>query len=214
MNTTLQPEVQAKDPVHQAIYSRRAVRKFTKKEVDPNVLKEIIAAGTMAPSAMNRQPWKFYILHDPKTIAKVSQAITKVSSSEFSPKKPNKFLQAALSLFQFSRDLGLFQGADPIFHHAPVVILIAAPIDNEWAALDIGMCAQNIMLAAQSYGLASCPIGLAKFVSHTSLYPHLNIPQTEQIQLGIILGYGDEHPAAHKRETGNIHYINLEEKLL
>jgi nitroreductase len=93
---------------------------------------------------------------------------------------------------------------NPVFYDAPVVIFITSPKTNEWAPLDIGMCAQNIMLAAKSLGLDTCPVGFGKFVEHTKHYSLLNIPSTEQVQISVIVGYGDEEPPVHERRTDNV----------
>lgn len=47
-----------------AISSRKTIRKFQNKSVPDNYLYEIIQSAMLAPSAKNRQPWRFYILDD------------------------------------------------------------------------------------------------------------------------------------------------------
>ena len=42
------------------IYERRAVRKYKDISVEKNLIEQIIDTGRMAPSAINKQPWKFY----------------------------------------------------------------------------------------------------------------------------------------------------------
>jgi nitroreductase len=106
-----------------------------------------------------------------------------------------------------SHGIDFLMSKDPVFHEAPVVVFITAPKDNEWAALDIGMCSQNMMLAAKSLGLDSCPIGFGKFVEKTKSYSKLNIPSDDRVQLAIIVGYGDETPEVHKRKKDNVFYI-------
>ena len=44
--------------------NRRSARLFTDDEVSEKQLKKILSSGSLAPSARNRQPWKFYILND------------------------------------------------------------------------------------------------------------------------------------------------------
>ena len=44
------------------IYDRRAVRKFKDKAVEKTIIEDLIDAGRMAPSAINNQFWKFYVL--------------------------------------------------------------------------------------------------------------------------------------------------------
>lgn len=47
-----------------AINSRKSIRKFKKVKINAQELKQIIKAGTLAPSAKNRQPWYFYVIQD------------------------------------------------------------------------------------------------------------------------------------------------------
>lgn len=69
------------------------------------------------------------------------------------------------------------------------------------------MCAQNMMLAARSLGLESCPIGLAKFIEQTKLYSQMNVPLIDQVDLAIIIGYGDETPELKERKKENSFFI-------
>ncbi|MCI9387257.1 MAG: nitroreductase [Lachnospiraceae bacterium] len=45
----------------QAIYNRRSIRRFQEKSVPEDVLEELLNAGRAAPSAKNRQPWKYIV---------------------------------------------------------------------------------------------------------------------------------------------------------
>ncbi len=47
--------------LNDAIASRRSIRKFKKDFVGEGVLIEGIKSAILAPSAHNRQPWKFYV---------------------------------------------------------------------------------------------------------------------------------------------------------
>ena len=50
--------------LEEAIYGRRSVRKFNKREVPDELVKELIAAAIQAPSACNLQAWKFLIVRE------------------------------------------------------------------------------------------------------------------------------------------------------
>lgn len=171
------------------IYERRAVRKYKDEGVDKSLIQQIIDAGRMAPTAMNRQEWKFYVLMGKKMIESLSPGIVKMAS---------RFLHWAHG----SSDSG-----DIIFHGAPVVIILTGPAKSEWAAIDIGMCSQNMMLAAKSLGLDTCPVGLVKFLARTTQFSILGIPKSEQIYLAIVLGYGAEAPEPHERKKENVKFI-------
>lgn len=189
------------------IYERRAVRKYKQIPVEKQLIEKIIDAGRMAPSAINKQPWKFYILTDKKVIKTFSSEISKAAVKGFIRSGVKGIIKVTKDFLHFSNDTSFLKAEDPIFHGAPVVIFITSPKDNEWAPLDIGMCSQNIMLSAKSFGLDSCPVGFGKFVEKTKLYPKLNVPETEQVNLAIIVGYGDEIPEVHARVKNNIVYI-------
>ena len=57
--------------VMDAIYRRRSVRKFADRAVSREDLRQIIAAGMMAPSAGNQQPWHFITVTDPTMLKRV-----------------------------------------------------------------------------------------------------------------------------------------------
>ena len=162
----------------------------------------------MAPSAINHQPWKFYILSKREDIQLFSKEIG-VSVLKNIPKMGVKNIVKAVAsgINHLSEGIDFMKAPDPVFHEAPIVIFITAPSDNEWASLDIGMCSQNIMLAAKSLGLDTCPVGFGKFVMQAKSYSKLNIPKDEQVLLSIIVGYGDEKPEVHERKKDNVIYL-------
>lgn len=191
----------------QNIYERRAVRKYIDKPVDKKIIEQIIDAGKMAPTAMNKQSWKFYVVTSRETILRMSKEIKKVAAKDFIKSGVRQIIKMAASLLH-APSLDFFKLDDPVFYGAPVVIFITAPRDNEWGALDIGMCAQNMMLAAKSFGLDSCPVGFGKYLEHAKLYSRLNADKTEQLHLSLIFGYGDEIPEMHKRVKDNVTFVD------
>lgn len=194
--------------VIKTIYERRAVRKYTDKAVSKEIIEKLLDAGRMAPSAMNRQLWKFYVVTSKEDIKLFSGEIVKAGMKSITDRSLKSVANAVVSgITHLAHGIDFIKAKDPVFHGAPVVIFITAPKENEWAALDIGMCSQNIMLAAKSLGLDSCPIGFGKFVEKTKDYSKLNIPQTEQVQIAIIIGYGNENPEIHEREKDNVFWV-------
>lgn len=189
------------------IYERRAVRKFKDKALEKNILEEILNAGKMAPSAINKQPWKFYILTKTDDIQEFSKEIAKAAAKGILKSGIKNIVKSASSAFHLSHGIDFLKAKDPVFHGAPVVVFITSPKDNEWAGLDIGMCSQNMMLAAKSLGLESCPVGFGKFVEQTTIYSKLKIPTSEKVNIALIFGYGDENPVPHERIKNNTFFI-------
>jgi nitroreductase len=61
--------------VFEAIRTRKSIRKFRLKPIPDEKLEMILEAGRLAPSAGNRQPWRFVVVKDPerrRTIAKAA----------------------------------------------------------------------------------------------------------------------------------------------
>lgn len=189
------------------IYERRSVRQYQDRPVPRELIEQVIDAGRMAPTAMMKQPWKFYVLTDKNSIHDFSKAIIKTVAKEMMHEGPAGIAKLAMGALYSLYYGDLLKGPD-IFYSAPVVIFITAPKDEPWACYDISMCAQNMLLAAKALGLGSCPLGVGKSVEHTPIYYKLRIPYPEQVFLAIVMGYSDEQPKAHKRITDNVIYID------
>lgn len=209
MKTTAPGSPMTENEVFKIIYKRRAVRKYKNKKLAPESIEAIVDAGRMAPSAINRQPWRFYVFDKKEDIALLEKEVLKASAKGILKSGFKNVFKSVVSSLHLAHGFDFLKSSNPIFHGAPVVVFITAPRDNEWACLDVGMCAQNMMLAAKSKGLDSCPIGLGKYVEGTKGYSKLNIPDTEKVHLALIFGYGDETPAAHERVKDNLFYIDL-----
>lgn len=175
------------------IYGRRAVRRYKDKPVDRNLVEQILDAARMAPSAFNKQTWKFYVLTKKEQI------------TEFSKEVEAKIIDNFPHLKERKKSMGI---EDVLFYDAPVVVLITAPRDDKWASLNVGMCAQTMMLAARSMGLDSCPIGMAAFGEETKFWSRLWVSKSEQMAIAIALGYGDEKPEAKERIKDNAFFLD------
>ncbi|MGN6567481.1 MAG: nitroreductase family protein, partial [Flavipsychrobacter sp.] len=68
--------------VMNTIYERRAVRRYKSKPITKEQIDELIAAGCMAPSALNSQDWQFYILADREMIRHFGHEIGKLAFKE------------------------------------------------------------------------------------------------------------------------------------
>jgi nitroreductase len=50
--------------VFEAIQTRRSIRKFKSDPISQELIDQILAAGMMAPSAGNQQPWQFIVIRN------------------------------------------------------------------------------------------------------------------------------------------------------
>lgn len=203
----LKPSIKFENEILKIIYERRSVRKYKDIAMERKVIEQILDAGRMAPSAMNKQPWHFYVLTNKEDIISFSKEISVAAAKGFVKSGIMEIVRTTNDLLHFSHDNDFLKTENYIFHGAPVVIFITSVKDDEWATLDVGMCAQNIMLAAKSFGLDSCPVGLAKFVEQTKIYSKLGVPKSEQVNLAIVIGHGDENPEPKERIKNNSVFI-------
>jgi nitroreductase len=112
--------------VFEAIKNRRSVRTFQEKAVPEDLIRKIIEAGMWAPSACNRQDWKFIIINDPG----VKKRILRETTAYFVNKAP----ELILVLYCNRTDNNEYK-------------------DH---LLSAAMAIQNMQLAAYSLGLGSC----------------------------------------------------------
>ena len=52
------------NPVINTILNRKSVRQFSDKPIEPEKVDLLLHAGMSAPSARNRQPWKFVVVDE------------------------------------------------------------------------------------------------------------------------------------------------------
>ena len=57
------------NPVIEAIFRRRSIRKYTDQGVEPEKLDLLLKAGMAAPSAMNCKPWEFIVVTEADKLA-------------------------------------------------------------------------------------------------------------------------------------------------
>ena len=56
-----------------AIFNRVSIRSYEDKPVESEKIEKILRAAMSAPSAVNQQPWEFYIVKDKSTLEKLSK---------------------------------------------------------------------------------------------------------------------------------------------
>lgn len=55
-----------------SIFTRRSVRKYLDKAVEPEKIDRMLRAAMQAPSATNQQPWEFIVIDDRQTIDRLA----------------------------------------------------------------------------------------------------------------------------------------------
>lgn len=163
----------------EAIYQRRAVRRYNARQVEPRVIEAIIDSAVQAPSAFNQQPWVFAVFHGRKRLRDYSV-------------QAKRFLVATI-LPVWDVHLCSQKYSDPnydVFHGADTLIVIYARPGGINPAEDCCMAAQNLMLSAFGYGLGTCPIGfLRQWFDQLETKRQLDVPEHFTAVFPVVIGY-------------------------
>lgn len=176
------------------IQGRRSIRRYRAQPIDPAVLEQLLVAAQWAPSAHNRQPWRFCVVTSDATKLALSQQMAD----------------------QWRRDL-LADGADPAFVEkraaisqtrmlsAGALIIAAVSMEemdsypDEWrnqaewtmAVQSVALACQNLLLAAHHAGLGACWMCAPLFVPDL-VRTVLALPAAWHPQALITVGYPAE----------------------
>jgi coenzyme F420-0:L-glutamate ligase / coenzyme F420-1:gamma-L-glutamate ligase len=191
--------------LHNFLRSRRSIRRFTPVKVETGVLLRILETATYAPSAHNRQPWRFAVITDQHQKAHLS----------------------ALLAVDFRRDLirdGLDAGeiearlerSRSRINASPVVIVLCMdmsemdiytdPAGNRalaerlMAVQSVAAAGLQLQLAAHAEGLASVWTCSPLFTPQT-VKTALDLPESWEPQAMFFLGYAAETAKAKSLKT-------------
>ena len=128
---------------------RRSVRKYLPRQVERDTLEKILAAGSAAPNAGNRQQLRAVVCQDTKINEHIgkSHSILIGKFNRFGPNvklEPEDFADTRLR---------------SAFHGAPTVLMLFGPKNFYFTDADGYIFAQNVCLAAKSLGVGSCIVG-------------------------------------------------------
>jgi nitroreductase len=157
--------------VYEAIKTRRSVRAYQEKDIPEDVLKRILEAARLAPSAGNRQQWKFIVVRDPELRKKLVPA---ANNQQFVGQAPVIIVAVALEPDR--------------------VMSCEVPA----YAVDLAIAVDHITLAATAEGLGTCWIGA---FSQGEVKKVLDIPAHYKVVTLIPLGYPADSPRIKSRKS-------------
>ena len=168
----------------EAILSRRSCRKYQTKDVPKEIMDDLILAAKSAPTAMNRQEIKIYVIFN--DLNKVNALANKVMENRAKMGKGTTWIE------EYKKKYGV---EDAIFYNAPCLIALTADKnENEreqyWHRMDAGIVTGNILTMATSYGLGTVPVGIANFLNQEAILDGIGADKNkEELLLTIPLGY-------------------------
>jgi nitroreductase len=200
--------------VLEALQNRSSKRAYTDEKIPKETLEKILTAAGMTPSGANMQPWVTYAISSQETLTNVGNAIiTKmdegIENDQFIQYYPKKWvnpykkrrivtgsgLYKLLEVDRKDNETRIEMWKDNFrWFGAQTVIFVftdkANIDDSQGVLIDCGAYMQSIMLAAQEFGIDSCPQGstteFGKVVANV-----LETPENLALLYSVVLGYKD-----------------------
>lgn len=184
-----------------AILARRSIRKFSDKEIPIDILEQVLDSAVQAPSAKNRQPWKFIVITNKEKPAMINAMIEGIANEKnCTGLLPNSipFISGAEHTMR-------------VMEQAPITVFVfnteekhfwdEKSIENKFFEManiqSIGAAIENMLLTATALGIGSlwiCDI----FFAYREICQWLN--ESTQLIAAISFGYSDENPNARPRK--------------
>ena len=210
----------------EGIKSRKSIRVFKTDPVPVETLMEILSASVRAPSGVNLQPWEFFIvkgeaLKHLKHASLEEHRLGKTPKPELpigdikgvAPVLGGVFRERQVELAKQIFELlgiskhdkkGMEEWNERMvqFYNAPAIIIVVIDrtLQGAWPVLDVGFVTQNIILAAQEYGLGSCV--MRAIVDYPELIRKIvGVPESKRIIVGIAIGYPDRNHPINRLKT-------------
>jgi coenzyme F420-0:L-glutamate ligase/coenzyme F420-1:gamma-L-glutamate ligase len=177
--------------LHRLLSTRRSIRRYQEQPVTPAVLEQVLTAATWAPSAHNRQPWRFAVVTEAEDRARLAAAMgARLRADRLADGDPAEAVEADAARSQ-TRLTG-----------APVVVAVCltlaemdrypdarrANAEYLMAVQSTAMAVQNLLLAAHAEGLGACWMCAPLFCPEV-VVEALALPADWQPQALITIGY-------------------------
>ena len=180
--------------LHSLVRTRRSIRRYDGRPVTRELLHRLLEAAVWAPSAHNRQPWRFCVVTERATQEALSAAMGARWQADLTADGADPAFIARRVAISHARVTGA--GAlvvacmsmeemdaypDPTRAHA------------EWtmATQSVALACQNLLLAAHAHGLGACWMCAPLFVPDL-VRTVLDLPPAWEPQALITLGYPAE----------------------
>ena len=144
----------------EVILTRKSVRQFDDREIEEEKIELLMKAAMAAPSAMNKQPWEFYIV------------------------KSEEMKRAFIKAMPF----GKYKPA--IIIVPCIKEIASVPVASDLSKCDLGAASENILLMAHALGLGAvwCAIWPTK-IQINGVKKAINLPAGATPFSAIYIGY-------------------------
>jgi len=201
-----------------ALHMRKVTRAFSNKPVSDALLRDILKTAMHAPSGSNIQPWEIYVANGVRTeelrrlIHEVVKDGARTFGASYSGKVPEIYSRRSAELFSQCRPYLMEMGAKENyilkgslqFFNAPAVAAIYIHESLIPVRLPcIGALMVYLMLAAQAYGLGSCPIGYVRGLDDV-IRKFLSVPEEFKFVISVALGYPEQDMSINRFKSRRV----------
>jgi F420 biosynthesis protein FbiB-like protein len=173
------------------IHSRRSIRRYTEAPVAAALVEQVLRAAQWAPSAHNRQPWRFAILRE----GPIKHRLAAAMGAQLRADRLRDGDHPAVVARDVARSYARITSA-------PVVIVVCATLEAQdfypdarrqaaealMAAQSVALATQNLLLMAHALGLGACWLCAPLFCGAV-VQTALTLPAHWQPHALITLGY-------------------------
>lgn len=169
------------------IMSRKSVRAYTDQTLGDDTIQALLKAAMAAPSGMDVRPWRFVVLKDKSHFDVIFEGNMNME----------KFKQAGV-VFVLCADTTMIQRGSTTGERVP------NPIWRD----DMGACTENLLLAAEAYGLGAVWTACYPFADRMATVKHeLALPAEVVPYCVVPVGHHDgTTQPKEKWNANNIHY--------
>lgn len=180
------------------IKNRRSVRFFSDKEINKDIIDEIISAANCAPSGANFQPWRFIVVRNEELKEKMAK--------HAKPLYKNVLDRLGDAVKEVRKPIDDIH-KDSIYYSADTIIFVVGKQILSYAK-DCPMVCQNIMLAARSFDIGSCWVEFGNMCLDNEIKEIIGIQEDEEIFGPIVLGYPSKgFPDALKKKEADVTWL-------
>jgi nitroreductase len=197
--------------IYDVMRSRRSVRRFTPEVPSRELLLRVLEAAVTAPSASNKQPWRFLMVTKKEVIlalavavraavARIAEHIAEDSQASFRAYGDYfiRFEEAPVVI------VPIFRGATLLSNLVDADLPAAdrdaiARMERDSGLIGTSLALQNLLLMAHALGLGASGM-TGPLVAAEALKAILDIPPTWGIVALVPVGFPAEEPAATDRK--------------
>jgi nitroreductase len=198
--------------LEQLLRSRRSVRRFSEACPPDHVLERLVELATLAPSASNKQPWRFFVVTSRDTIGRMAAAVraaTEVIAAHVLPESKDAFLTYGDYFTRFEAAPALIvpihRGHTVLSHIvdadlAPRLREAVIAMERDSGLTGTSLALMNLLLAAHELGLGASAM-TGPLVAHDELRAILSVPESWGIVAVVPVGYPAEDPKPTDRKA-------------